>query len=232
AFRMLPEVVWGMPPLGTFNLHASLLPQYRGAAPIQWAIMNGETETGVTTFFLQHAIDTGNIIAQKSLPIGPDDRADQVHDGLMALGANLVAETVDAIAEDRCSPTPQSDLAGPEAALKTAPKLFKEHGRLNWNRPVQELHNHIRGLSPYPGAWTELHSAERTVLLKVFRATFEHGETQVAPGSLVTSGRTALKVAGADGFIHLHEVQLAGKKRLPVADFLAGFQADAGWTAG
>lgn len=224
AFRMLPEVVWAMPPLGTFNLHASLLPQYRGAAPINWAIINGETETGITTFFLQHEIDTGNIIRQVRVPIADTDNAEAVHDRLMVRGAALVTETVDLIAAGNVATVAQQAVAD-GAALHPAPKIFKETCRIDWSRGVKPVYDFIRGLSPYPAAWTELVQSDRRQVLKVYETEKEFTAVSEPVGTLVTDGRTSLAVALADGYLHLRSVQLAGKKRMQVDDFLRGFHA-------
>lgn len=224
AFRMLPEVVWAMPPLGTFNLHASLLPQYRGAAPINWAIINGETETGITTFFLQHEIDTGNIIRQVRVPIADTDNAEAVHDRLMVRGAALVTETVDLIAAGNVATVAQQAVAD-GATLHPAPKIFKETCRIDWSRGVKPVYDFIRGLSPYPAAWTELVQGDRRQVLKVYETEKEFTAVSEPVGTLLTDGRTSLAVALADGYLHLRSVQLAGKKRMQVDDFLRGFHA-------
>lgn len=224
AFRMLPEVVWAMPPLGTFNLHASLLPQYRGAAPINWAIINGETETGITTFFLQHEIDTGNIIRQVRVPIADTDNAEAVHDRLMVRGAALVTETVDLIAAGNVATVAQQTVAD-GATLHPAPKIFKETCRIDWSRGVKPVYDFIRGLSPYPAAWTELVQGDRRQVLKVYETEKEFTAVSEPVGTVVTDGRTSLAVALADGYLHLRSVQLAGKKRMQVDDFLRGFHA-------
>lgn len=217
AFRMLPEAVWRMPARGTFNLHASLLPQYRGAAPINWAIINGETETGVTTFFLDHEIDTGRIIFCERTAIGQDETAGRLHDRLLALGAPLVCKTLDAIAAGTVQTTPQ-----PAAGdLRPAPKIHKETCRINWHHNARDIHNLVRGLSPYPAAFTEMNGGS---LLKIFATTPEIAPHSLPPGALESDRKSYLKVACRDGFIHIHELQLSGKRRLPVKDFLAGYQ--------
>lgn len=225
AFRMLPEVVWDMPRLGTFNLHASLLPQYRGAAPINWAVINGERETGVTTFFLTHEIDTGEVIMQKRLPIAADDDAGAVHDRLMTLGAGLVTETVDAILSNRIHLLPQEELYADGTELRPAPKIFKETCRIDWNRPVGKIYDFIRGLAPYPAAWTELTvpGAGRQTL-KIYRAAQRPEPSTPPAGTIVTDHKTYVDIAAADGFIRLEEIQLAGKKKMAAADFLNGFK--------
>ncbi|NPA38097.1 MAG: methionyl-tRNA formyltransferase [Chlorobi bacterium] len=222
AFRMLPEVVWNMPPLGTFNLHASLLPQYRGAAPINWAVMNGEKETGVTTFFLRHEIDTGNIILQEKIEIGPDDNAGIVHDKLMILGAKLVLKTVNLILEDKVEPVPQDKIAGGEE-LKPAPKIFKEDCRIDWSRPAQVIHNKIRGLSPYPAAWSRivLNTGEK-IQVKIYESELMNCDSAL-PGVVNSDGRHFIEVGTGNGCVRIKRLQLAGKKQLPVQDFLRGF---------
>ena len=222
AFRMLPEVVWAMPPMGTFNLHASLLPQYRGAAPINWAIINGETETGLTTFFLQHEIDTGNIIRQVRVPVAPTDNAGNLHDRLMQLGGALVTETVDLIARGDVQTVAQPSPAD-GIALKPAPKIFKETCRIAWCEGVKRAYDFIRGLSPYPAAWTELVEGDKRLILKVYAAEMETAVPGEPVGTLVTDGRSAMRVALPDGYLRLLSVQLAGKKRMDIADFLRGF---------
>ncbi|MBQ8867794.1 MAG: methionyl-tRNA formyltransferase [Bacteroidaceae bacterium] len=230
AFRMLPEVVWNMPPMGTFNLHASLLPQYRGAAPINWAIINGDTETGITTFFLKHEIDTGEVIQQVRVPIADEDDVEVIHDKLMMLGGRLVTETVDAILAGTVKPVPQEELITlSQEELRPAPKIFKETCRIDWTKGVKGVYDFVRGLSPYPAAWTELVNADGTSqVLKIFRTEknfFSHGEKI---GAVSTDGKTYLRVALADGYLCIHSLQLAGKKRMPVADFLRGFKVTEG----
>ncbi|MFB2120021.1 methionyl-tRNA formyltransferase [Parapedobacter sp. 2B3] len=219
AFRMLPEVVWNMPAQGTVNLHASLLPQYRGAAPINHAVINGETESGVTTFLLQHEIDTGHILFTEAVGIGPNDTAGDLHDRLMTVGAQLLVKTVHAIANGTAEPVPQQNLAT-AGALKHAPKIFKEDCLIEWHEPVASVHNLIRGLSPYPGAHTELDGHT----LKIFKAAPEKAAVAHPPGTYLTDGVSLLKVACIDGYIHIEELQLAGKKRMDTADFLRGYR--------
>ena len=215
AFRMLPEVVWSMPPLGTFNLHASLLPEYRGAAPINWAVINGEARTGVTTFFLQHEIDTGDIIMQRSVDISDDDNAGTVHDRLMMLGSSMVTETVDLILANNVHPTKQPDLV-----IKPAPKIFKETCELHFDRPAAELHNLVRGLSPYPGAWTTLPNGD---VVKVFRTHYVIiKDEQMQQGRVESDSKTYIRIACTDGWLYLDELQLPAKKRMPVSDLLRG----------
>ena len=221
AFRMLPEVVWNMPRLGTFNLHGSLLPQYRGAAPINWAIINGDKETGVTTFFLKHEIDTGDIIHQERIPILPDDNAETMHDKLMALGADLTVRTLQDILTGNIKPIPQSDI--PVSELRPAPKIFKETCRIDWNQPTTRVRDFIRGLSPYPAAWTVLHSPDGNDQdFKIFAAEPVPGAPLQKPGTITCDGRKNLIVSTADGALRLLEVQLSGKKRMPTPAFLCG----------
>ena len=224
AFRMLPEVVWSMPRLGTFNLHASLLPQYRGAAPINWAVINGDTETGVTTFFLKHEIDTGEIIRQERVPITETDNAGTVHDKLMTLGGKLVTETVDDILNGTVHRIPQEVLqTGGE--LRPAPKIFKETCRIHWDRPAKCICDFVRGLSPYPAAWTELHrDCGETLVIKVFETEQFIQPHSLSPGTILTDGKSYLKVAATDGFVSLRSLQLPGKKRLETAELLRGFR--------
>lgn len=225
AFRMLPEVVWNMPRYGTFNLHAALLPQYRGAAPINWAIINGDTETGITTFFLDHDIDTGSVIQRVPVPILDTDNVEDVHDKLMHLGSDLVVETVDNILAGTVTPIPQSELQTDEP-LRPAPKIFKETCRIDWTQGVKRTYDFVRGLSPYPAAWTELTYNGKTSVLKVYATSKEFCEVSEPIGTVVTDGKTYLKVAQIDGYQHLLTIQLAGKKRMQTADFLRGFHAE------
>lgn len=221
AFRMLPEIVWNMPRLGTFNLHGSLLPQYRGAAPINWAIINGDKETGVTTFFLKHEIDTGDIIYKESIPILPTDNAGTVHDKLMELGADLTVRTLDDIIADRVRPIPQDTI--PVSELRPAPKIFKETCRIDWNQPTARINDFIRGLSPYPAAWTVLRSADGTEQdFKIYAATPVTDAPIQKPGTIECDGRKNLTVSTADGALRLQEVQIAGKKRMDICAFLCG----------
>ncbi len=214
AFRMLPETIWNMPRLGTFNLHGSLLPKYRGAAPINWAVINGEKETGVTTFFIRHEIDTGDIIHQARFSIGADETAGEVHDRLMELGAQLVLKTVKTIESGQYELKKQD-----ESQACPAPKIFKETCRIHFDKPAIQVHNFIRGLSPYPGAWTLLDGIE----LKILKARPETGSHSYPAGHLVTDGRTYLKFATPDGFIDVLELQLQGRKRLQITDFVRGY---------
>lgn len=220
AFRMLPEVVWNMPPLGTINLHGSLLPQYRGAAPINWAIINGETQTGVTTFKLQHAIDTGNILLQQTIPIGPNETAGQLHDNMKNIGAALLVTTLQALASGQLIETTQAQVEQTtNVTLHHAPKIFTETCRINWQQTTQQIHNLIRGLSPYPAAFTQLHNKT----LKVYGSTVEVAPHQQPPGTVSSDGKTYIKFACTNGFIHVTDIQLEGKKRMPVQDFLRGY---------
>ena len=216
AFRMLPEVVWAMPPKGTINLHGSLLPDYRGAAPINHAIINGERESGVTTFFLTHEIDTGDIIQSAKVSIGPDETAGELHDKLMETGAALLVETVKSIEAGTYTEQPQLSTEH----TKHAPKLFKEFGEIDWNQPAQKIHNLIRGLSPYPTAYTMLQ--DKT--LKIFKAELEMETTEANTGTYLTDGKTYLKFVAADGLLNLKDVQLEGKKRMPIGDLLRGMR--------
>ena len=224
AFRMLPEVVWNMPRLGTFNLHASLLPQYRGAAPINWAVINGDTETGITTFFLKHEIDTGEVIQQVRVPIADTDDVGIVHDKLMMLGGKLVVETVDAILDGTVKSIPQEAMPV-TGELRPAPKIFKETCRIDWNQPTKKIYDFVRGLSPYPAAWTELQSPDgTTIVVKVFETEKTVSAHTLAPGTLQTDGKHYIRVATTDGFIGIHSLQLPGKKRLKTDELLRGFR--------
>jgi methionyl-tRNA formyltransferase len=214
AFRMLPEIVWNMPTKGTINLHASLLPQYRGAAPINHAIINGEKESGVTTFFLKHEIDTGDVIFSEKVTIADNETAGELHDKLMEVGADLLVKTVTAIANDNYQEQPQPY----SEELKHAPKIFKENCFIDWNQPTLVVHNIIRGLSPYPTAFTKLN--DKT--LKIFKAEPEDKEPGIASGGFLTDGKTFLKFATKDGFIRLQDIQYEGKKRMSVEEFLRG----------
>ena len=226
AFRMLPEVVWNMPPKGTFNLHASLLPQYRGAAPINWAIINGEKETGATTFFLTHEIDTGKIILQEKTPIAEADNAGVVHDKLMTMGAQMVRKTVDLIEKDDIRPIEQSEFGLNESSLKAAPKIFKETCEIDTTKSVEEVYNFVRGLSPYPGAWMEVIFPElnEKITLKVFETEKDYTPHSLEAGSLVTDGKKSAKIALKDGFVVLKSIQAAGKKRMDIGEFLRGLR--------
>ena len=222
AFRMLPEVVWAMPRLGTFNLHAALLPQYRGAAPINWAIINGDKETGVTTFFLDHDIDTGQVIYRQSVPINEDDDVEAVHDRLMLLGADLVLKTVDDVERGVVKPVPQSELSV-EGPLRPAPKIFKETCQIRWSElSAREAYNFVRGLSPYPAAWTTLDGT----MLKIYKASVVEAQETCddisAPGTIDTDCKTYLRIACREGWLQVESLQLAGKRRMAIEDFLRG----------
>ena len=217
AFRMLPEVVWNMPRLGTINLHASLLPQYRGAAPINWVLINGEKESGVTTFFLKQEIDTGDILFTEKVTLTGHETAGDLHDRLMAKGAGLLVKSVKAVESGRYTENPQEHLTeGME--LKHAPKIFKENCNINWDQPAEKIYNFIRGLSPYPTAYTTLNDK----ILKVFGAEYELAGTGERPGEFFSDNRTFLKVSATDGFVLLTDVQLEGKKRMGIQEFLRG----------
>jgi len=222
AFRMLPEVVWSMPPLGT---HASLLPQYRGAAPINWAVINGDTETGITTFFLQHEIDTGQIIQQVRVPIADTDNVGIVHDKLMMLGGQLVVETVDNILSGTVKAIPQEQFMKENEELRPAPKIFKDTCRMDWSKPLKQVYDFVRGLSPYPAAWTELVQPDgHCLVLKIYEAVKVPAMHALPHGSVHTDGKTFFHVAVEGGYLSLLTLQLAGKKRMGVADFLRGYR--------
>ena len=228
AFRMLPEVVWDMPRLGTFNVHAALLPQYRGAAPINWAVINGETVTGVTTFFLDHEIDTGRIILQEPFDIPDDADVEYVYDGLMHLGAQLALRTIDKIIEGdgQVEAIDQQQLISQDVVLHKAPKIFKETCRIDWSWPAKRVYDFVRGLSPYPGAWTTLQSTtdDEPVVVKIYHTTKSQERLEgEAPGAIVRKG-SALLVATGEGALQIDTLQMAGKKRMQVKDFLNGFQ--------
>ena len=227
AFRMLPEIVWDMPRFGTFNVHAALLPQYRGAAPINWAIINGETETGVTTFFLDKDIDTGKIIMQKHFPIPDDEDVEYVYDGLMKLGAQAAMETIDMIVanDGNVDAMEQSQFAGPECGeLKAAPKIFKETCQIDWNKTAKEVHDFVRGLSPYPGTWTNMTEGEdKTSVLKIFKTTKTDIREDAKPGT-VFKEKNSLYVMCADCRLEINELQMAGKKRMDAKAFLNGMR--------
>ncbi len=218
AFRMLPEIVWAMPPKGTINLHASLLPQYRGAAPINWAIINGETETGVTTFKLRHEIDTGQLIEQQKVPIEPDETAGELHDKLMKAGARLLLNSVNKIQNSTADYKPQR--VSEEEPLHGAPKLFRADCKIDWNKDLRSVYNLIRGLSPYPGAWTIVNGQT----MKILRAEKEETSGIDAPDNVLTDHQSYLKIACGDGLIVVKEIQPAGKKRMKVEDFLRGYR--------
>lgn len=220
AFRMLPEVVWNMPKMGTINVHASLLPQYRGAAPINHAIINGEKETGVTTFFLQHEIDTGNILLSKKVRIENEDTAGSVHDKLMHTGAQVLIDTIHSLKSGNIIPIPQRDI--PVTELKHAPKIFKEDCLIDWDKPTQDIYNKIRGLSPYPAAYTVLDNK----ILKVYEAAAALDTASKSPGSFSTDGKSFIRFWTQDGYIELLSLQIEGKRRMSVDEFLRGYHFD------
>lgn len=215
AFRMLPELVWNMPPMGTINLHGSLLPRYRGAAPINWAVINGEKETGVTTFKLQHEIDTGNILLQQRFPIGEDESAGDIHDKMKMIGAELLVKTIQGLAADTLTASPQAD-----EDVVHAPKIHTDTCRINWSQPVEKVYNLIRGLSPYPGAFCTLNEK----MFKIYKASKETGLPDKAEGEYETDGKTFLRFACTDGWLHALEIQLEGKKRMQITEFLRGYR--------
>ncbi len=222
AFRMLPEVVWNMPPLGTINLHGSLLPQYRGAAPINWAVIHGEKETGVTTFRLKHEIDTGNIYLQEKIQVGDDETAGELHDRMKETGAALLVKTIQGLAAGTLQPVSQEDILDQNKCqeIRHAPKIFTETCRIDWYRSVHDIYNLVRGLSPYPGAFTFLN--QKT--FKIFRAEKQVGLPLVLPGRHETDHRSMLRFAGTDGYISVKEIQLEGKKKMKIEDFLRGYR--------
>lgn len=215
AFRMLPEIVWSMPPLGTMNLHGSLLPKYRGAAPINWAIINGEKETGVTTFFLKHEIDTGDVLFMEKLPIGEDETFGELHDKMQVLGAETILKSVKAIEKGNYVLQPQSDTVATHA-----PKIFPETCEINFRQTTQQVHDFVRGLSPFPTAWTMLAGLK----LKVFRTSTEITPPQRHLGTFESDNKSYVRVSTFDGYIHLLDVQLEGRKRMPIKDFLNGYR--------
>lgn len=231
AFRMLPEVVWKMPALGTFNLHSSLLPQYRGAAPINWAVINGEKESGVSTFFLQHEIDTGKIIFREKVSIGDNETAGELHDRLMNIGAGLVLKTVQTIESGNVEQADQSSFVKTGEVLKSAPKIFKETCKIDWTRSIDDIHNLIRGLSPYPAAFTEFTTADgKTFSVKIFKSEKESATHSHPSGKIITDSKHFIKIAVTKGFINILELQLAGKKRMGVEEFLRGFPLNDMWS--
>jgi len=233
AFRMLPVEVYSIPAYGSFNLHASLLPQYRGAAPINHAIINGETKTGLTTFFIDKLIDTGSIIFRKEVLINPDDNAGTLHDKLKYIGAGLVLRTVQAIEQGNVQTICQSEITSTGEILKPAPKIFKEDCLINWNSSVEHINNFVRGLSPYPCAYTILHSPDgREYQLRIFKGGIVKGQLTGAPGTIVTDQLSYINIFTRNGIFSLDEIQIAGKKRLPTAEFLRGFTMDNNWQAG
>ncbi len=223
AFRKMPKEVFSLPQKGTFNLHASLLPHYRGAAPINWAIINGEKESGVTTFFLDEEIDTGKIILRAKENIKEEDTAGDLYERLMKDGADLVLKTVRAIETGNYTPEDQSSFVKPSEKLKAAPKIFKDDCKINWKKKVEDVYDFIRGLSPYPTAWTEIKKENEILSLKIFRTSKEITEHQNEIGSIITDGSTFVKIAVKEGFIHLLDIQLAGRKKMNIEEFLRGF---------
>lgn len=223
AFRMLPELIWSMPHKGTINLHASLLPDYRGAAPINWVIINGEKETGISTFFIDKDIDTGKIIDREKVTITPDMNAGKLHDVLMQKGAQLLLKTVNTIASGTYSVIPQSELLQ-DNTIHQAPKIYKDDCRISWNNKARGIHNFIRGLSPYPAAWTEITDGKSRILFKIFECTSEMADHSYQLGTLLSDETTYLKAAVTDGFISIRNLQIAGKKRMEISEFLRGFK--------
>lgn len=219
AFRMLPEAVWAMPPMGTMNLHGSLLPKYRGAAPINWAIIRGELETGVTTFLLKHEIDTGDLLFQETIPIGPDETAGELHDRMMQIGAKLVLKSVQAIEQGTVKPMPQANIEATHA-----PKIFAETCKINFEQSASQVHNFVRGLSPYPGAWTILDGKTVKILRTSLDTVQQVGGAGNSPGKWSTDGKTYLNISTLDGVVSVLELQLEGKKRMMVRDFLNGYK--------
>ena len=219
AFRMLPEQIWSFPPMGTLNVHGSLLPQYRGAAPINWAIINGEKETGVTTFQLQHAIDTGAILLQDRIPIAPNNTAGEIHDTMMEVGAQLLVKTLNGLFDNSIKAVPQEKVIG-NIALQHAPKIFTKDCEIDWEKPCASIHNLIRGLAPFPGAITKIDGK----IVKLFLTQMIEGTPTEIPGSFVTDGKTYAKIACKDGYIGLSDIQWEGKKRMPIIDFLRGYR--------
>ena len=226
AFRMLPEVVWNMPRLGTFNLHASLLPQYRGAAPINWAVINGDTETGITTFFLQHEIDTGRVIQQVKVPISDTDNVGDVHDRLMMLGGQLVVETVDNIINGTVTSVEQDDMLAEGEDLRPAPKIFHDTCRIDWKgMNMKQIYDFIRGLSPYPAAWAELVNGDKVLSVKIFEAEkIPADSSQYNRGAILTDGKSEVKVAVDGGYVRVKTMQIAGKKKMQTEEFLRGYK--------
>jgi len=216
AFRMLPETIWSFPPMGTLNVHGSLLPKYRGAAPINWAIMNGENETGVTTFRLQHAIDTGDILLQERIPIGPDMTAGELHDTMMEVGAQTLVTTLNGLIANTIQAKPQEE----SLAILHAPKIFTKDCQIDWHQPVVQIHNLIRGLAPFPGALTKVDDK----IVKLFSTSILNENPKEPIGSFVTDGKTYARFACSDGYIQLNDIQWEGKKRMPIADFLRGYK--------
>ncbi|HIN40346.1 MAG TPA: methionyl-tRNA formyltransferase [Flavobacteriales bacterium] len=229
AFRMLPKAIWEMPEFGTFNLHASLLPNYRGAAPINWAIINGEKETGVTTFFLKQEIDTGDIIFQEKVPVPEEGTAGQLHDQLKELGSSLVLKTVNAIAAGDYQISSQAELMHSDSPLKTAKKIYKHDCKINWEKDIDGIYNQIRGLSPYPGAWTEIQSIDnKSIILKIFKVNKVKDSNAIYSGSILVE-KSTISIPVNGGQIFLEEVQISGKRRLQIGEFLRGTRIDNNW---
>lgn len=229
AFRMLPEVLWSIPPLGTFNLHASLLPDYRGAAPINHAIINGESHTGVTSFLIDAKIDTGNILLQEEISIGDMETAGELHDRLMALGAEVVMLTVEQLAEGNLKAKPQNEYTRPGQELRNAPKIHKADCKIEWGKPGREIHNLVRGMSPYPAAFTYLEKEPgQRILCKIFASQFESDSHTFSPGSIITDGKKEMKVAVNDGYLFIHSLQQEGKRRMSTGEFLLGLKLTSG----
>ena len=222
AFRMLPKIVWRLPEYGTFNLHASLLPQYRGAAPINWAIMNGEELTGVSTFFIDEKIDTGEIILKKEVSIGEKENAGDLHDKLMNEGANLVVKTLDLIKGDKVATIKQTKVG----SLKEAPKLTRDNTRIDWSAPVEKIYNHIRGLNPYPAAWSELKNGKEVLSIQIFKVNIKREDHDFENGMILLENKN-LKVAAKGGFINIEEIKLPGKRKMKVSDLLNGYKLEA-----
>ena len=227
AFRMLPEIVWNMPKLGSVNLHASLLPQYRGSAPINWAIINGETETGVSTFFLKHKIDSGDIIFQEKVIIEESDNFETLHDKLMNVGAKLILKTIKSVEKNNYPKLEQKKLLNKSNELKTAPKIFKQDCKIDWDNELKDVFNFIRGLSPYPAAWTEIISTDnKKISLKIFKTSYAFEKHSFESGKILSDNKNYLKIAVKDGFISIEELQLQGKKRHNIKEFLRGFKIE------
>ncbi len=225
AFRMLPKGLWQLPEFGTINLHASLLPQYRGAAPINWAIINGETKTGVTTFFIEENIDTGKILLQKEVPIEKNDNAKTLHDKLMCEGANLLNDTITGLMNNELTAVDQLALLQPDTVLNSAPKIYRETCRIDWSKSLNYIQNFIRGLSPTPAAWTELISDENIISpVKIFESEVEFTTGSFSAGKIIRDGKTYLKIAHSDGYLRVLSIQIPGKRQLTVSEFLKGFR--------
>lgn len=223
AFRMLPEAVWSLPPLGSFNLHASLLPDYRGAAPINWVIINGEKETGVTTFMLDHKIDTGKMLFWQKIAVDEYETAGSLHEKVKEKGASLVLKTIEAIGSGNVNPMPQEKWLHENSTLNKAPRIYKEDCRIKWDQPIEHIINHIHGLSPLPGAFTEISDKKaQQVMMKIFKARPDYESTRVMSGTILTDNKHYLKIAGRDGLVSVYELQMAGKKRMTVEELLRG----------